>query len=201
MNVYTEGIKTGELDYKEYVLYCARSFGLRHMEDESIKSPVKHRNCSANRLQECNKHKKTLTDFQNLSDEELKEIIENEYKEKIKMEESRIKEVLCAKQRYESTLEKLRSWNPPKDCLNLKNYSIKLLEDSLKFDCDESKLKKMEIEKLTIEEYKQNKISTLSNNIKLYERAYIEEKSKDDSTNCLIDQLIKSLDECLGKKE
>lgn len=197
-NGYTSDIYNGkDVTLKEFALKCARNFGaLIHMRDESLDAPIRLKNL------EDSYHKKRIeqleSELENLkSNPKSIEDLEKEYELeilKIKAEdEKRNKEIIDLKSRYESLLKQVEAWIPPtNEHINLKNFMIRQLTESIEFDCIEySQLKYFPSKEDWIKEKLSN--SRLYKDLEYHKTEFEKYKSHTIKSNEWIIQLEESL--------
>lgn len=197
---YTADIQDGKVaELKDYILKCSRNFGaLIHMRDDDINAKIEHRKVSDYHLEQLNKVKKDFEEFQKLTDEEIQDILNKSYQQRIKDQQEGLKRFEEGKQRYLCMLEKVRRWQPPtEEHIDLKNFAIKQLEESLDFDYGDN-LKEYYLQepfKDTIQGYKQYKIESYLKDIERHSKGYREEIEGVEKINKWIDDLINSFNE------
>ena len=127
--------------------------------------------------------------------EEAKIITEREYEENIKYNKEQHEIYKNLKERYLNVLSDVLQWQPPtEDHVELKNFAIKQLENSIKFDCDgKEKFYSLDVEKETPEEYIKRNIDSCLRNIKYHSEEYKKEVKKTLSRNKWIKELRESL--------
>lgn len=197
---YTSDVQDGKVtELKDYILRCSRNFGaLIHMRDCDFGCEIKHREISDYYLNRLDKVKKEFEEFRNLTDEEIQEQLDERYERSLKEQEKGLKRFEEGKQRYLCMLEKVNGWQPPtEEHINLKNFAIKQLEESLDFDYSDS-LKEYYLQepfKDTLQGYKQYKMKNYLKDIERYSREYKEEIEGVEKINKWIDDLINSFAE------
>lgn len=197
---YTSDVQDGKVtELKDYILRCSRNFGASiHMRDCDFGCEIRHREISDYYLNRLDKVKKEFEEFRNLTDEEIQEQLDNKYKQEVKDRKEGLKRFEEGKQRYLDMLDKVKNWQPPSEGhINLRNFAIKQLEESLDFDCSDS-LKEYYLKepfKDTVEGYKQYKMKNYLKDIERYSREYKEEIEGVEKINKWIDDLINSFTE------
>ena len=142
---YTAPIYEGEeMTFEQFALRCARSFGaLVSMRDEPIDAPIPDEfKVDAYYQKDYEEAKAAYENFiQNPpTDEEL----EKSYARYVQKETDRAQkaneERALGRKRYEAMLTKVLKWEPPTpEHVNLKDFMIGQLKDSIDFDCKEYK--------------------------------------------------------------
>ncbi len=134
---YTVQIEEG-ITFKEFVLICARAFGACiSMRDDPIGKEIPNEIVpSTYHLKEIESAKNKIQLLSNLSLIELTKEAKLKFKKDIDYYNESIKKNKELKEKYENMLCKVNMWNPPtKDHVNLKEFMIKQIEDSIQFDC------------------------------------------------------------------
>jgi hypothetical protein len=193
-NGYTDPIYEGkDITAKEYILRCARAFGATiTMRDEPLDAEIPEFKPGTYHLEQIEKLKNELQKYKSMTLDEARKIINEEYETAIKYIEKVIKEKNELKQRYMKVLKEVKAWNPPTDeHVNLKNFAIEQLEQSIEWDCDTSYIRTPEKE--TPDEWLKRKISKIERDIAYHEKEWIEEvkrtKKRNDPTKQLKDSL------------
>lgn len=190
---YTYPITTEKgISFEDFVMNCAKAFG-NLIEDSNKPIPEKFEasNYYQKKIEET---KIELEKFQLMTEEEAAELQKTETKKEIVHCYEAIEENNNLKQKYNSMLLQVKSWNPPtEDHINLKNFMIKQLELSIP-DTDNSYYFK-KIAKIIIfdPKWKNRKINSLLENLKYYQKENIEEIERVAETNQWINDLRKSL--------
>jgi hypothetical protein len=135
---YTEGIKDG-ITFENFLWACARAFGpLAIMRDEppNTEIPVEFKPSDfyATRLKEERaKYKKLKSMTSKVAEKEA----EKHYKKGLSNELKYKDDALELKEKYLSMLSKVNQWEPPSiDHIELKNFMIEQINQSIQFDCD-----------------------------------------------------------------
>lgn len=138
--------ETEDMKLKDFAMLCARNFGaLMCMRDEPLSAPIPERFEPEPYFKESlDKAQKDYDDFIALSDEEKVAYLERQYSEmvesNIKDHEKSNKKKDVLRRRYNAMLLKVVKWNPPTpEHVNLKEFMIKQIHDSIKWDCSEYK--------------------------------------------------------------
>jgi len=143
----TYKVSKGEASFEEFLWTCARHMGpLSILRDEpndepndevSIQKLKKHydedvKRCESSLI----KAKGELVLFKESSKEDFIKQIIADTKIAMKAKNERDADDLIVKERYESMVQKVQSWHPPKEEHNgLKDFMLSQLEDSIKWDC------------------------------------------------------------------
>lgn len=140
---YTAPICEGEeMTFEQFALRCARNFGaFVSMREEPMDAPIPDEFKVDAYYQKCYDEAKAAYEnfMQNPpTDEELEEA----YAKYVQTETDRAKKAnekaAFIRQRYEAMLAKVRKWEPPTpEHVNLKDFMIEQLTESIDFDCKE----------------------------------------------------------------
>lgn len=193
---YTSKVQDGRItELKDYIFNCSTGFGaFAHMRDGSTQE-IKHREVDNYYFEQISKNKSEYEEFLKLSDEEIQCKLNESYNNSLKEQQENLERFDTNKQRYLDMMDKVKNWNPPTDShVCLKNFAIDQLEKSIDFDCNDS-LRVYYLEepkRISIEEYKQNRINTYLENIKRYTRLYEKEVETVEEVNKWIDGLVNS---------
>lgn len=182
---------------EEYAMRCARNFGaLIEMRDAPMDAPIPER------FEPNPFYKKELEDAQDRLDSfmkmtvvEKREFLEDTYHKMVEHNEKQ-KQIEDAKRsilrnRYNFMLEKINKWKPPTpEHVNLRNFMIQQVQDSIEWDCDE-----YEIETLSFTECIdiQKHIEYLKKDVDFHKNLYQEELKRIEDRNKWLSDLRESL--------
>lgn len=124
---------------EEYILKCARQFGgFMHMRDEDYNAPFIPRKVDLAYFDNnIARAKEQLEHYKSLTVEEVEQEVEEDYKFALDRHHDRVNKSLEILKRYDSMLEKVIAWEPPTaEHLNLKDFAIKQIQESIEWDCD-----------------------------------------------------------------
>lgn len=195
---YTCKVQDGEItELKDFLLQCARGFGaMIHMRDDSMDKQYEPRVVSDYHLNALNKAKKEYEEFQNITNEEIQQKLDESYENEIKSKKEGLARFQLQKKRYEDMLAKIESWQEPTDQhKKLKEFAIEQLKSSIDWDCsDRSKQYYLEEPKKdTVEGYKTWKLNSLLEDIKYHTENYEKECKSVKEANQWVEDLINSL--------
>jgi len=194
---YTSEIYNGqEVSGKEFLMKCARAFGACvEMRDAGMDALIPEEfKPSTYHAEEIEKVRIKLIEYQNMTNEEIKQAIEYEYNSKIKYNKEKIEEYKQMKNRYLKTLQEIEIWTPPTpDHIGLKKFAIEQIKKSIEFDCNYSYYEKEEIKKPISEEWINNKINKCEEDIKYHTKKNEEEIKRIEERNKWIKDLRESL--------
>jgi hypothetical protein len=136
---YTSRIKDG-ITFEQFIMSCARAFGaLVTMRDDSSDAVIPDKfEPSDYYIKGLKKANAELSKFKALNEDDYKLNANVEYVESLNEYERSKKEHIDLYNAYDSMLIQVESWNPPSnDHVELKNFMIQQIRDSIKFDCYE----------------------------------------------------------------
>lgn len=151
---YTANIYDGKPETLEsFLLKCARQFYANvRMREDSLDSEIVEYTPNTKYYEEnLERAKARLAELQAMSREEIEAIIEETHKNSLESYQIRVQEKLDMRARYEHMIHQVENWTPPTDeHVNLKEFALNQLKDSLDFDCGHMPT---EPTKLTVDEY------------------------------------------------
>lgn len=145
--------------FQEFLFACARQFGaLMHLREDSTKElrlPTAEDFSIPYHEEEKKKAEEDLEDLVAMTQEERAEICEAEHRELIKSAQESIAKGAEIEKKYEAMLIKVQEWEPPTEShAHLKEYMVKQINDSIKFDgVSEFCIKRSLTEKPSTEEW------------------------------------------------
>jgi len=185
-----------EVSGKEFLMKCARAFGACiEMKDTNLDEPIpKEFKPDTYHKEQIEKTKIKLKELQNISNDEIENIIETEYNKTLESNKQKIEEYKELKSRYLKTLSEVELWQPPTlEHVNLKEFAIEQIKTSIDWDCNISYFENMEVKKLTAEEWLKNQINKYEEDIKYHTKKYKEEVKRVEERNKWIKDLRESL--------
>lgn len=192
---YTAAIAEG-ITFKDFVMQCARNFGaLIDMREDPIDAKIPNKFEPSSYYKD--KVKEIEADIANLM---LMSIAQaaikatEEYEEAINIHIKGIKKNNDLLYKYNKMLSKVKAWNPPTvDHINLKEFMINQIEESIKYDCDNSYYENNNPILHSGDIWKVNRINKLTKDLNYYQKKYLEEVNSVNEKNIWISQLRKSL--------
>jgi len=133
----TYEIEKGQ-SFNDFVMGCAKQMGACiSMRDMPSNTPIpeefKISDYYKIGLEEA---KKELEEFYQLTEEDWRKAAQKEFDEKIKSRKESEEKNILLKQKYETMIKKVEFWEPPgKDHYKFKEFMLKQLDDSIKWDC------------------------------------------------------------------
>lgn len=132
------------MTFEQFALRCARSFGaLVSMRDEPMDTPIPDEfSMDAHYQKDYEEAKAAYENF--LQNPPTDDELEKSYARYVQKETDHAREAnekrSSGRKRYEAMLAKVRQWEPPtQEHVNLKDFMIEQLTDSIDFDCREYK--------------------------------------------------------------
>lgn len=195
---YTSKIYEGKkVTKEEFILNCARAFGaLIDMRDEPLDKEIpKEIKPNPYYLNQKEKMEKELEELQELSPKVIQQLIDEEYEQQVSYRQKRIAELQELKTRYESLLSEVNEWTPPtEEHVNLKDFCIKQLKESIDFDCGSlTRYETQTIEKQNVEQWLSERKESLKKDISYYQTQWEEELQRSKERNDWVQSLYQSL--------
>ena len=137
---YTAKIADG-ISFNDFIMDCARAFGACiSMRDEPNDKPIPEKfEASKWYKEKYEATQKELESLSKLSIETASTIANEDYEKAVASRQEGITKNDRLKERYYAMLGCAKQWQPPTpDHIELKSFMIKQIEDSVKFDCDNS---------------------------------------------------------------
>ena len=197
---YTYKIEKGQ-SFENFALNCARNFGACiSLRDEPgiAEAPRKIKadtHFEETRMQNAIDEKKA---FEMLSDTQIEHILFKQNMEEIRRYHRYIQENRELEEKYKNMLDKVNKWTPPtSEHINLKNFMISQIEESISFDCGiihyESEIQRRKNSSLDVEGYKKMRLEMLKKDIKRANESLKKAKKSIDDKNEWLEQLYISL--------
>jgi len=192
---YTAKIADG-ISFGEFVMSCARAFGACiTMRDDPSDAPIpdefKPSDYHLNKMKDINLQ---LDNVDNMTDEQAAVEALKEFRAELSRVLRIISEKDELKRKYEAMLESVESWKPPTaDHIELKNFMVKQLKDSIKFDCDASYLNPEETERINGGQWRRKKQTELIKSFMYHEKEYEAEIRRAETRTKWVRDLRKSL--------
>ena len=124
--------------FKEFVLRCARACGACIMQrDDSLVHPPKMDKVESYHADRLKQAQKEFAEFQQKNDQQLMQEFLAYKARMIKVDQERLEEKQQLRTTYTNMLTQVYAWTPPSpDHVELKNFMIQQLQDSIKWDCN-----------------------------------------------------------------
>lgn len=146
---YTAPVADGKIvDRNQFILRCARAFGaLIELRDDSLDAPLPEQiKVDSYHKTALEKAKNRMLELQQMNRKDIERNCKKNNEAAKKAWEESVAERDIKRVRYESMLDKVKSWTPPtKDHQELKRFMIDQISESIKYDCstyDEPQAKK-----------------------------------------------------------
>lgn len=193
---YTAGVQDGTItDFRDYAMKCARAFGaLIMMRDDPMDAEIPEEfqpsTYNAERVAES---RAELAKLESCSEEEAQAMADADHAKKVEYRLEALERKRIERKRYESMLEKARAYIPPtEDHSKYAEFLVSQLEESIKWDCDESYYEAEPV-RLDGHTWKMQRMQSLREDIKRNLERQQEENERTDSRNRWIAELRKSL--------
>lgn len=134
---YTASVQDGKIDFKQFALQCARAFGATIMQrDEPMNELPKIQEPSDYHSKRLTQLSEQIEVINKMSLEEAAQASIKKHNDDIAYYDKSDKEMLEVKSNYTTMLEKSKAWVTPSDeFIELKDFMIKQLTESIDFDC------------------------------------------------------------------
>ena len=190
---YTAAIADG-ISFRDFVMQCARSRGaLIEMRDDPLDTPI------PKRFEPSDYHIKQQQiaadegqRLQAMTAEEAEIEAERDFEKECAHNARSIDKTNNLRRKYEVMLKQVRAWKPPTaEHIELKQFMIDQIVDSMKFDCDYCT--RYQPQRLTGAEWLKKKLDTAVDNYKYHQDAYLKEVERVESRNRWVKALVESL--------
>lgn len=190
---YTSILSEDNVSLRDFILRCARAFGaFAEMREKPLDVRI------PDNFKPDPYHKKALNEArlrlkkaESMSLDEAEKISFREYENNTRRNLNYRLENRKLEEKYSFMLQQVRNWEPPSRAhIELKNFMISQLEESLKFDCS---YVLEDVKKLNGREYKVSLITSLKKDIKYHSKKWKEELKRNNEGNKWIKELFNSL--------
>jgi hypothetical protein len=191
---YTSDIKNG-ITFKQFIMGCARAFGaLIEMREEPMTATIPDKFSESKyydeKLLDANAD---LSRIQSMTKEECEQVSLDAHRIQVTSNNKHIQEHLDLQKKYEAMLAEVHKWIPPsKDHTELKEFMIKQIEESIKFDCNIEYYKKP-VKLLNGIEWKEQRMKSIVHDIEYYQEEKVKETDRIYGRNKWLLQLRESL--------
>lgn len=190
---YTADVESGKVtEFRDFALQCARAFGaLIMMRDDPLGTPIPDEftpdNYHAKKVVETMAELKRI---EVMSSVDVAAECEREYAEASKRHRESVERSTEVRNRYNAMLAKVMEWEPPSpDHIELKNFMVQQLTESLKFDCSELPPP----ERWSPADWRQRQIERLTKDLEYHIKGDQDEHERTASRNRWVRQLRESL--------
>lgn len=193
---YTSKIYDGkEVCGADFIADCAKGFGAYITVRDLLDSEKPdHFEPDSFYIDRAKQWEKELEKLLGMTEEEAQHEADEEYERKIANRENAIKNKNELRQRYEKVLEEVSAWIPPtEDHVNLKEFCIKQIEDSIEWDCSTSYYDEYNVERTTGKEWLKYQIQNAKQTIENCLHDHESEVERTNQRNLWIKQLKDSL--------
>jgi len=191
---YTADVGDGKVtDFAKFAMQCARNFGaLILMRDDPMDTPVPEKfEPSDYNLLRLEEQRRRLIEFEAMTPEEATRQCRSEHQKEMESWQERKERRTLKRQRYEQMLSKVRSWQCPPDHVNLKDFMIDQLMESIKWDCDDTY--DLPSKPLDVDTWRGMRIAAIRKDIEYHQEQYAKEVQRTNDRNEWVRQLRESL--------
>lgn len=201
---YTAEIVEGKVTtFKEFAQKCMRAFGATiHMRDESLSEKYVPRKVEKYYIESVEDCEDKLDELKKANDQFFIDKVKGELKSDYTHYEEKLRKVLECKTRLDLILKDTKKWTPPtEDHTGIKDFMIKQLEETMKYDADtayyENELneikKKME-SPIDISTIKKEMIADAEEELESARERLREEIKRCEDSNKWVEQFLKSIE-------
>lgn len=191
---YTADIKDG-ISFNTFAMNCARAFGaLMEMRDLPSGSPIPERfEPSPYHRDKLAEARRQLAYYEGMSDDAAYDISSAERQDQERSRKQRLQENRNTLEAYQAMLKQARAWTAPtKEHEGLKEFMIKQIEESIRFD-DSTKYLTKPTPVITVNEWLEGKKSEALTDIAYHKEHYDAEIKRTEERNAWIAALRSSL--------
>lgn len=199
---YTAAIKDG-ITFETFLLTCARAFGACiTMKEEPLTTPIPDKfEPDTYNSRALTSAKERLNTLKNISIKEAELHAIREYRAAIKEKEEALTARNDLLQKYQDMLVEVKAWQPPSlNHLDLKEFMIKQITDSIAFDCNPTSFYMNGTPQFTGQEWLTRETKKALHNIDYYATEQKKEIAKVEKQNLWLQQLRNSLPSYTGGK-
>lgn len=194
---YTADLYDGkEKTFAEFTLGCARAFGaLITMRDEPSDAPIPDEFEPSEWVREAvEKAKAALDEAERRSIDEWEDLEREDRDKTAKAIEDAARTGAGIRARYESMLAHVRGWEPPSaDHQGLKDFMVKQLEESIRFDCSDLSDVWTVPSPRSPQSFRSTQLAARHSALERAEKSWAEELERVDGRNRWVRQLRESL--------
>ena len=194
---YTAAI-ADDISFNDFVMQCARSRGaLIEMRDLPFDAPI------PNQFEPSDYHVKQqrlaedeVQRLLKMTDEEAEIEAQHDFEKACVDNTQSIEKTIKLRYKYEAMLEQVKAWKPPTaEHVELKQFMIDQIVDSMKFDCDTGMdyYTRYQPKRLTGAEWIKKKLDAAIDNYKYHQDSYLKEVARVESRNRWVKELVESL--------
>lgn len=196
---YTAAIKDG-ITFEQFALRCSRSMGaLIDMRDAPMDAPIPDRfEPSSHYMDKLKETQAELSRLHSLSPDQAEGEAKRYHAEELASIRVQIDDANDLRTKYTAMLAQVMLWQPPTpDHQHFREFMIKQIEESLRFDCDVSYLGALQPTRRTGEEYRSINVLGALERVTYYQTQHAEEVARTAERNnwlkALRDSLPKSI--------
>lgn len=135
---YTAGVGDGKVvTFRDFALDCARAFGALVELRDSPSAPIPDEfEVDPYPMRRLIEDRERLAELRAMTGEDADRAADAAYNEELAHYRRRQREQATTQARYEAMLDEALRWQPPSpDHVEMKNFMVKQLEESIRFDC------------------------------------------------------------------
>ena len=176
---YTYRVADGTVtSLKEYVMVCARAFGacidMRDLpSDAEIPEAIEPNSYHTDRLKE---ETARLWNLEAMSTFRIIKAAKADHQRALEAHYDYLDSMRDKRKRYQGMMEQVKAWVPPTDHSELKKFMIQQLEDSIKYDCNESYVSIPEPQ--TPEEWYESQVAKIQRSIEYHQEEADKERAR-----------------------
>lgn len=192
---YTAAI-ADDISFRDFVMQCARSRGaLIEMRDCPLSTPIPKRfEPSDYHIKQQQRAENEVQRLLKITEEEAEIEAQRDYEKECADNAQSIEKTINLRRKYEAMLEQVKAWKPPTtEHIELKQFMIDQIVDSMKFDCSTSYYTRYQPQRLTGADWLKKKLDAATDNCKYHQDAYHKEVARVESRNQWVKELKESL--------
>lgn len=193
---YTCGVQDGTIKtFREYALQCARAFGACIMlRDDPLSPDIPEFKPSTYHAENSSRDRSSLRRVNAMTADEVQAACDAEYTKACESRLKSLERIAVDRARYEAMLLKAKAFVPPtSEHAEFAKFLVTQLEDSIKGDCSTDYY--AEPVRKTVDEWKREKLASLTKSIQYHEDEQANEnertKQRNEWVNALKEQLNK----------
>ena len=192
---YTHKVQTGEITtLRDFAMTCARAFGFTiTMRDEPSDAPIPDEfTPSQYHAEQLAKYQEQRHEIVALTEEQIAARIADVTRKTLKENVERIDKHFAAKANYDAMLAQVLKWKPPVELADMREFMIKQLQESIRFDCRHDPYQ----ERLPVsdpKEYRESLLRELDDSIAYHKKEYAQEVARTNDRNRYLRMLRESL--------
>lgn len=195
---YTEPVLTGKItEFRDFALDCSRAFGARVMErDNGMDAQWEPRTIDEYYITRLNESIQKLNELTARTPEQWTTAHVKACEERFAYLQDTLAKAETAKARYSKMLVFAEDYVAPSaDHENFKQFMVEQLVESMKFDVYKPHVSDTDVDRLTVEQFRDQKIAQVRKDISYYAKEIEEDADRVIGSNNWMYQLFTSLEE------